>query len=460
MSLVQSASNPRIDVREEVATAPLSRFHVLLAALISLIVFFDGYDTFNASYVIHYAVRPWRLNPSQAGLLVSSGLFGFMVGAMLQGRLSDRYGRRKSLLLALWVATVFSFATAQFAHSFVTFCVLQFCAGIGLGTLLPLGVTYMNEFAPRKYLNSFSMWGWTLGLNMGGLMASVVGALLTPRFGWPILYYLGSLSIFLAIACHFVLPESIKFSAIQGDHAAVADLLGKLIPGNRSKYREPGATFFFPEPNDRAASVSLLLTAENRRKTLFIWAAAFSILFAIYGLTGWVPSAMMRRGESFTASFGYGALIQGLGFLGALACGYFADRRSNSRLAMCCWWSCGAVAVGILGFANGHYLNMACVAASGFFIMGGQGVLNNYTANSAPTEVRATAVGMMLGVGRMGAVLGPFVLGLIQQAFPNPFTLFLALAIACLAGLTMIALIRPGKTLGSAETTSPPIMET
>lgn len=455
----QAQNDTTIDVREEVATAPLGRFHVLVAALISLIVFFDGYDTFNASYVIHYTVRPWGLSPSQAGLLVSSGLFGFMAGAIFQGRLSDRYGRRKALLLALWIATIFSFGTAQFAHSFITFCTLQFFAGIGLGALLPLGVTYMNEFAPRKFLNSFSMWGWTLGLNMGGLMASVAGTFFTPRFGWPVLYYLGSLSIILVTVCHFILPESIKFSAVQGDYTAVANLLGKLIPSNKSKYQQPGVTFLFPEANDRAASVSLLLSEENRRKTLLIWAAAFCILFAIYGLTGWVPSAMMRRGESFTASFSFGALIQGLGFLGALACGSFADRCSNSRLAMCCWWAMGAVAVGTLGFANGHYLNMVCVAASGFFIMGGQGVLNNYTAFSAQTEVRATAVGMMLGVGRMGAVLGPFVLGLIQQVWRNPFTLFLAIAFACLAGLTMIVLIRPSETSVCPVTTNRTLME-
>ena len=73
-----------IDVREEIANAPIGGYHRFLALLIGLVVFFDGYDTFNPAYVIHYVAKPWHLAPSQAGLLVSSGLIGFMIGALLQ----------------------------------------------------------------------------------------------------------------------------------------------------------------------------------------------------------------------------------------------------------------------------------------------------------------------------------------------------------------------------------------
>ena len=85
-----------IDVRVEIANAPVGPYHLFLATVIGMVVFFDGYDTFNPAYVIHYVMKPWRLVPSQAGLVVSSGLIGFMIGALLQGKLSDRHGRRRS----------------------------------------------------------------------------------------------------------------------------------------------------------------------------------------------------------------------------------------------------------------------------------------------------------------------------------------------------------------------------
>jgi AAHS family 4-hydroxybenzoate transporter-like MFS transporter len=78
-----------IDVREEIANAPIGRYHWLVAGLIWMVVFFDGYDTFNPAYVIHYVMKPWHILPSQAGFLVSSGLVGFMIGSLAQGKFSE-----------------------------------------------------------------------------------------------------------------------------------------------------------------------------------------------------------------------------------------------------------------------------------------------------------------------------------------------------------------------------------
>ena len=71
-----------IDVREEIANAPIGAYHRFLALLIGLVVFFDGYDTFNPAYVIHYVMKPWHLSAGRAGWLVSSGLVGFMIGSL------------------------------------------------------------------------------------------------------------------------------------------------------------------------------------------------------------------------------------------------------------------------------------------------------------------------------------------------------------------------------------------
>jgi AAHS family 4-hydroxybenzoate transporter-like MFS transporter len=146
----------------------------------------------------------------------------------------------------------------------VTFCLFRFLTGIGLGILLPLGVTYVNEFAPRRIKHTFSTWGWGLGFSLGGASAAVVGVFLTPTLGWEALYYVAALFVFLAIACQAALPESIQFQ---------------------------------------------VLSPRYRRTTLATWGAAFFVLFGVYGLTGWVPASMLARGDTFAASFGYGALI-------------------------------------------------------------------------------------------------------------------------------------------------------
>jgi AAHS family 4-hydroxybenzoate transporter-like MFS transporter len=140
---------------------------------------------------------------------------------------------------------------------------------------------------------------------------------------------------------------------------------------------------------------------------------------------------MMQRGETFAASFGFGALMQIMSFFGGLALATLADRRfSLSPIYLALWWIVGALGVVTLVVVNTHGLNLAIVAAAGFFIVGAQHVLNNFTAGSYDTTVRASGVGMMLGVGRVGAILGPFVIGLLQQATGGADIVFWAIAIA------------------------------
>src|SRR5258705_13082966 len=111
-----------IDVHEEIATAKVGPLHWMLAAMMGALTFFDGYDTFNPAYVIHYVAGPWGLKAGQAGLLISSGLVGFLLGAALHGVAADRFGRRGTLLAGLWITSIFTLLTAVRANSFVSFC--------------------------------------------------------------------------------------------------------------------------------------------------------------------------------------------------------------------------------------------------------------------------------------------------------------------------------------------------
>ncbi len=427
-----------IDVHEELATAKVGRLHLLLAAMMGALTFFDGYDTFNPAYVIHYVARPWGLAPGQAGLLISSGLVGFLVGAAGHGVVADRFGRRVALLGGLWITNVFTIGTALFANSFVSFCILRLLTGIGLGVLMPLATTYINELAPRRVVNVFALWGVGLGWALGGTFAGLVGVFLTPIYGWQVLYWVGSLSILLSVVLHATLPESVKFMALQKRVEDIKALLTRLRPERASLYGQ--AQFVLPQVMPRENSVLALLAPRYRRTTLTIWLAAFLSLFCIFGLTGWIPTVMMQRGESFAASFGFGALMQIMSFLGGLVCGYFADRTGSSRFTLAVWWVLGACSVLALVFFNLHALNIALTAAAGFFVIGGQYVLNNYAAASYETRFRATGVGMELSVGRVGAILGPFVVGSLQQIYAGPTAMFIAIAgAAFIAALTMVA---------------------
>src|ERR1700724_1030624 len=251
------SSGNQVDIHEELAGAAVTPLHKILGVLITLITLFDGYDTFNPAYVIHYVMKPWGLIPSQAGLLVSSGLVGFLFGAIGHGMVADRIGRKSTLLAGLWIVDVFTILTAMFATDFWSFCTLRFITGLGLGVLLPLGTTYINELAPHRVSNSFSLWGVTLGWSLGGVFASLVGVFLTPQYGWQILYYLGALSIPLTLVVHAVLPESPKFLAARGRMEELRALLSRLRPDRVGVYQS--GSFRAAEKSTRQNPIAALL---------------------------------------------------------------------------------------------------------------------------------------------------------------------------------------------------------
>lgn len=426
-----------IDVHEELAGAAVTPLHKILGVLITLITLFDGYDTFNPAYVIHYVMQPWGLVPSQAGLLVSSGLVGFLFGAMSHGMAADRFGRRSTLLAGLWIVNVLTLLTALFATDFISFCALRFVTGLGLGVLLPLGTTYINELAPQRVSNRFSLWGVTLGWSLGGVFASLVGVFLTPQYGWQILYFVGALSIPLTLVVHAMLPESPKFLAAHGRIVELRALLSRLRPERAAVYQR--ASLRAAEKSARQNTIAALLAPRYRRVSLTIWLTAFLSLFAIFGLTGWIPTVMLKRGETFAASFGFGALMQATSFIGGLSLAMLADRGfAGTPRLLGSWWAIGGLAVAALVFVNGHGFNLAIVAIAGFCIIGAQHVLNNFTANSYETGFRASGVGMELGVGRVGAILGPYVIGLLQQVTGGPDAVFWAIGGAAVVAALVI----------------------
>jgi AAHS family 4-hydroxybenzoate transporter-like MFS transporter len=104
-----------------------------------------------------------------------------------------------------------------------------------------------------------------------------------------------------------------------------------------------------------------------------------------------------------------------------------------------------------LVFLNDHLVNLTCVAAAGFFLIGAQFVLNNFTAASYETNVRATAVGMELGVGRVGALLGPFVAGALQQSYQSALPMFVSIGLAALAAGAIIQFASGSRVAASTE---------
>lgn len=427
-----------INVHDEIHEAKLGKFHFVVAVLISFLTLFDGYDTFNPAYIIHSVMHPWHLNPAMAGGLVSSGLIGFLIGAGGHGLIADRIGRRKTLIGGFIVACGFTLLTALFADSFKTFCGLRFLTGLGLGVLFPLGTIYINEYAPIKSKNVFTIWGVGVGWALGGMMAGLVGIFVIPAWGWRGIYYVGAAFFVFLIPLYLYLPESARFLESIGEKDKLIALLTRLRPERKAFYNQKNIVIEKDFHNKKRGSVAVLLSPQYRWATLSIWISTFFALFCIFGLSAWIPTIMMKRGEAFSASFVFGSLIPVCSFFGGIGCGWIGDRVKATHAVLAVWWVIGAASVFVMAFCDTHIVNFFGVIAAGIFVVGGQFVLNNIISATYDTNNRATAMGIALAVGRVGGILGPFLGGLIQEFFPGSTGLFVGIGIASLiAGISI-----------------------
>lgn len=417
---------PPLDLRAEIERLPFRRLHGVVVVVLAVATLFDGYDVFVPTYVIPYASRAWRLLPSEAGLLVSSGLVGFMVGALLNGVLADRIGRKPVLAAALLLAGLGNLANATWVDSYPRFLAVRVVTGIGLGVILPLAVTLVNELAPRRIANL--LLGWVMaGWSIGGVTAALAAVALAPAHGWHTLFAVGVMAGPLAAIVLGVLPESPRFLAIHGRHDEARAVLARLASSTPERYA--GAALTAPEASDDAGSFAQLLAPHVRNRTLIVWACSGLSLFAIFGLSSWTPEIMFERGAPIRTSFALGAVLQFAAVLGGLGCGWAADRSGRDRILIASW-VLGAVAVIALALIPRPGADIVSLAIAGFCIMGAQPVLNNFTAALYETRIRSTGVGAQLGVGRLGGILGPYVGGWLQQLFPGSAALFLVMACA------------------------------
>jgi AAHS family benzoate transporter-like MFS transporter/AAHS family 4-hydroxybenzoate transporter-like MFS transporter len=437
-----------INVREELSQARVGAFHLRFAALLTLIVFVIGYDIFNTAYAIPLIRKLWDPTPSMVGFMLSSSNVGVVIGSILQGVLADRIGRRKVMLLALWILPLASGALATVVHDVWSFSLFRFILGTGIGMVMPLALTCINEWAPQRNANSFAIFIFQFGFAAGGICAGVAGIMVTPYFGWQSLYFLGALSAVVAIAAIKWLPESLQYLTLHGRYAEVLVLLRKVRPERVNIYAN--ARIEAMRNTSRPGSIKDLFSKEYRRSTIIIWIVGALSLFCINGLTGWLPSLVIAKGQGISSAFSYGTFVMIASMFGGVAMGWLADYLASRIKAMVIGFAVTAIFMSTLIIALNQSLGMALVAATGFFIFGTQAVLNNYQAMTYRTEIRGTGMGIAVGINHIGGALGPISVGVVTSINPDPAYVFAIFSVA----LTIAAI---AISFGRIEVSSLPI---
>ncbi len=214
----------RLDTQELIDQRPLNRFQYRLLALCAASVLMDGFDAQAIGFVAPSLVEQWHITRPALGPVLSSGLAGMLMGALLFGTLGDRFGRRRILILCtLWFGA-FSLLTAR-ADSVSSMLLLRLITGLGLGGTLPNAISLTSEYMPRR-LRATGVTLMFCGFPIGAAIVGLVAASLIPRFGWPAVFVVGGVLPCIIAVFLLSLPESIRFLLLKGEEdKRVADLL-------------------------------------------------------------------------------------------------------------------------------------------------------------------------------------------------------------------------------------------
>lgn len=417
-------STQTLNINTVVDEAKFTPFHWSVLIWCLLIIIFDGYDLVIYGVALPLLMQEWGLSAVQAGLLASTALFGMMFGAMSFGTLSDKLGRKKTIMICVAIFSGFTFLGA-FASSPVEFGILRFLAGLGIGGVMPNVVALMTEYAPKRIRSTLVAVMFS-GYAIGGMASALLGAWLVADHGWKIMFFIAGIPfVALPIIWKF-LPESLMFLTKKGETAQVAEIVKKISPEQKLN----AETRFVL--NDVIAGDEAPLRALFQQgrmfSTLMFWVAFFMCLLMVYALGSWLPKLMIQAGYSLGASMLFLFALNIGGMVGAIGGGALADR-FHLKPVLSIMFTVGALALILLGFNSPQAVLYTLIAVAGAATIGSQILLYTFVAQFYPTAVRSTGMGWASGIGRIGAIVGPILTGaLLTLQLPHQMN-FLVIAI-------------------------------
>ncbi|SJM72996.1 MFS transporter [Psychrobacter piechaudii] len=425
-----------LNVNRIVDEAKFTPFHFKVLFWCLLIIIFDGYDLIIYGVALPLLMEEWSLTAIQAGMLASAALFGMMFGAMIFGTLSDKLGRKKTIMICVSLFSGFTFMGA-FADSPTQFALLRFVAGLGIGGVMPICVALTSEYAPKRMRSTLVAIMFS-GYAIGGMMSAILGAWLVADYGWEIMFYIAGIPMLLLPIIWVMLPESLMFLTKAGRTDEAKVVLQKLSPNTSIL---PTSTLTLDEPiKGDDAPIRALFLRNRGFSTVMFWVAFFMCLLMVYALASWLPKLMIQAGYSLGASMIFLFALNIGGMIGAIGGGALADR-FHIKPVLTIMFSCGAVALILLGYNSPQAVLYTLIAIAGATTIGSQILLYTFVAQYYPTTVRSTAMGWASGIGRIGAIVGPVLTGaLLTLELPHAMN-FLAIAVPGVIAAVSIMLV-------------------
>ncbi|MDQ0923848.1 AAHS family 4-hydroxybenzoate transporter-like MFS transporter [Pseudarthrobacter sp. W1I19] len=433
-----------LSLGEFIDSRPVGRFHYVVLALSGSVMFLDGFDTQAISFAAPVIAREWGIPVASLGPILSAAIVGLMVGYLVLSPLANRVGHRRLVVCCTALFGVLSLLTAA-ASEPAHLIGLRCLTGAGLGAVIPSLVSLTSEYAPKRRRSSFVMFIYCW-LALGFVAAGLVSGLVIPVLGWRMMFVIGGVvPLLLLVFLVKSLPESPRFllSRPRGIERT-RSLLHLLDPMSGSQVQ--GLILTPPEegPKKRPSRVADLFSRGWLGSTVLLWVAFAANLAAFYAIQSWLPTIVGSFGQPQAIVIAATVLTTIGGIVAATVIGPCMDRISPFR-TLGFVYLMGALFVAVLGLviAGGPTLLLIVAFLSGACVTGGQMSVTALASLLYPPAMRSTGVGWALGVGRLGGIAGPLLVGTALGQGVAAREVFFAIALVLvLAGTTVFRIGR------------------
>ena len=230
-----------IDVHKLADEAKLNGFHGRILLWRPPIIIFDGYDLAGAGIALPSIMKEMSVSAQNAGLMVSSALFGMMFGAIFLGTIADKIGRNKAIAICIALFSIFT-AAAGLCDDPYTFSAMRFLAGLGIGGVMPNVVAQMTEYSPKKIRATMTTLMFS-GYAVGGMLAALLGKGWIEAYGWSSIFpgcsRADSCIPFIMKSMPESMPFLIRKNRLVELKTIVARLAPDYIPGVNDRFSLP-----------------------------------------------------------------------------------------------------------------------------------------------------------------------------------------------------------------------------
>jgi AAHS family 3-hydroxyphenylpropionic acid transporter len=361
--------------RTALVEAPNVALTVVLCFLVAVV---EGFDIQAMGVAAPRLAPQFGFSPEQMGWIFSISNIGLVIGAGFGGRLADRVGRKPVFIGAVLAFGIFTLLTSL-VGTFGALFAVRLCAGLGFGAALPNMMALAAEVsAPEK--RAFTAAVMFCGMPMGGGTSALLTQMLPPGFDWRILFEIGGiLPLLLAPTMYFLMTETLTK---KGPGAPRTDVAAALFGGGRTS------------------------------ATLLLWLAFLPTLLILYLILNWLPTLVVANGLDRVVAPQASLVFNFASVAGAVVFGWLVDR-VDTRWPMTLAYVGLIISLVALSQSTGLAMTLLLSGAAGFFLLGANYALYGVAATYYPLTVRGTGSGASVAVGRVGAIIGPALAGVL-----------------------------------------------